>query len=406
MWRWAKRWVDWVRNDLVPLARVRQGGHAVHVRYEAVGRSHTEMPVPWSADAVVVEVVLRLPHAARRKTDFTLRFPGLTPIAAESVRPDANDRHRVTFRFPVPPVTVVGEFQWKQRPVAAVGVVVLTAETFLGGLTAGAPTLAARLGAQAVAARAFVAGGCRGLVASAVLRSPYRLGPVADLGLVVEFRNETTGRAFPVSVPLTAEQGTALEALVTAACPKVPRRPGWWSVAWRAGDRVLAAARVEVIAARRFEDAVRALDARFAVAGKDGVVRVLRNPPAAGAFERVGPCFLVVGGEPGAAALCRLEVFAVAPGGAHPTQLLEREVLVTDAPTVFAPGLLEAADLTRVGAFELRLNGCALGTASLSPVPPATLTAEGGFKPPPDFTWTAAAEEELQDRLGRLGNSG
>jgi len=56
-----------------------------------------------------------------------------------------------------------------------------------------------------------------------------------------------------------------------------------------------------------------------------------------------------------------------------------------------------------MGGFELRLNDRVLGTASLSPVPPATLTAEGGFKPPPGFTWTAAAEEELMNRLGRLG---
>ncbi len=83
---------------------------------------------------------------------------------------------------------------------------------------------------------------------------------------------------------------------------------------------------------------------------------------------------------------------------------MEQDVLITDAPTVFAPGLLESAELVRVGGFELRLNGRILGTASLSPVPPATLTSEGGFKPPPDFTWTAAAEDELLDRLGRLGN--
>jgi hypothetical protein len=405
MWRWAKRWVDWVRNDLVPLARVRRGGHAVHVRYDAAGRSHAELPVPWSADAVVVEVVLRLPHAARRKTDLTLRFPGISPIVAESVRPDANDRHRVTFRFPVPRLTVVGEFQWKQRPVAPVGVPVLTADAFLGGFAVGTPTLAVRLGGQAVAARVFAAEGSRGLVASAVLRSPHRLGPVADLNPVVVFRNETTGRTFAVPLPLTAEQWVAHEALLTATCPKVPRRPGWWSVSWLVGGRVFAAARVEVIAARRFEDAVRVLDARFAVAGKDGVVRVLRAPPAAGAYDRVGPCFLVVGGEPGAAALCRLAVFAVSPGSAQPTPLLDREVLITDAPTVFAPGLMEAADLARVGGFELRLNGRVLGAASLSPVPPATLTSEGGFKPPPDFPWTAAAEEELQERLGRLGGN-
>jgi hypothetical protein len=93
----------------------------------------------------------------------------------------------------------------------------------------------------------------------------------------------------------------------------------------------------------------------------------------------------------------------MAPGSTSATQLLEQEMLVTDAPTPFAPGLLGVDELAPVGGFELRLNGRILGTASLSPVPPAILTAEGGFKPPPDFPWTSAAEEELSERLRRLG---
>jgi hypothetical protein len=79
-------------------------------------------------------------------------------------------------------------------------------------------------------------------------------------------------------------------------------------------------------------------------------------------------------------------------------------VLITDAPTAFAPALYSTADLSRAGGFELRLYKRVLGTISLSPVPPATITSEGGFKPPPNFTWTVTAEEELLDRLGRLGH--
>jgi hypothetical protein len=81
---------------------------------------------------------------------------------------------------------------------------------------------------------------------------------------------------------------------------------------------------------------------------------------------------------------------------------MEHDVLVTDGPAVFAPGILEPADLTRVTGFELRHKGKVLGVASLSPVPTAALNAEGGFKPPPDFTWSNAAEDELSERLGRL----
>ena len=59
-------------------------------------------------------------------------------------------------------------------------------------------------------------------------------------------------------------------------------------------------------------------------------------------------------------------------------------------------------ELKHASAFELRVKGRVLGVLPLSPVPTATFTAEGGYKPPPEFTWSAAAEDELSDRLARL----
>ena len=79
-----------------------------------------------------------------------------------------------------------------------------------------------------------------------------------------------------------------------------------------------------------------------------------------------------------------------------------QEVLITDGPTMVAPGTLDPADLAQVTAFELRLKNETLGVLSLSPVPTAAFTGEGGFKPSGDFVWSSAAEEELNDRLSRL----
>jgi hypothetical protein len=149
---------------------------------------------------------------------------------------------------------------------------------------------------------------------------------------------------------------------------------------------------------------VRILDTRFAVSDKSGVLRIVRQPPPAGTFESLGPCFLIASSEPGAVGICQFSLFAVSTGEQFPMPLLTQEMLVTDAPTTFAPGLVGMTELSRIGGFELRLKGKTVGTASLSPVPPAMLTAEGGFKPPPEFTWTAAAEDELLDRLRRLGS--
>ena len=131
-------------------------------------------------------------------------------------------------------------------------------------------------------------------------------------------------------------------------------------------------------------------------------MRLARQVPPLERPARVGPCFLVSSGEPGMAGLCQLQVHAQVPGAVQPPLLLEQEVLITDGPTMVAPGTLDAADLAQVSGFELSVKGQPLGVLSLCPAPTATFTSEGGFKPPPDFTWSAAAEEEMNDRLKRL----
>jgi hypothetical protein len=406
MWPWIRRWLDWVKTDVLPLSRTRPHGQAVHTRYEKAGLALYDLPVPWNADAVVVEVLLKLPPAARKKADFSLRLPGREPVPAEVLRPEADSRHRLLFRFPVPPAGVEGELLWKTKHLSRVAVPVLTAAEFLAGLRVTLPTVGVRLGAQTVAAQTFVATQCRGLVASCVLRSPTPLAPVADLGLTAVFRSERTGVAHEVPVALSSSQLGAREAVVTASSPKVPRRVGGWAVAWVLGGRELCIQTVQGIPARRFEASLRVADTRFVVADKGGAVRVVRQPPAAGEAERVGPCFLMASSEPGMAGLCRLQVHAAVPGESRPPLLMEQDVLVTDGPTVFAPGLLDAAETHKVGGFELRHKARVLGAASLRPVPAAALTAEGGFKPPPDFNWTPTADDELAERLARLMGGG
>jgi hypothetical protein len=42
----------------------------------------------------------------------------------------------------------------------------------------------------------------------------------------------------------------------------------------------------------------------------------------------------------------------------------------------------------------------------LNPAPVATFTGEGGFQEAPEFSWSFAADEELGERLDRLGDPG
>ena len=96
------------------------------------------------------------------------------------------------------------------------------------------------------------------------------------------------------------------------------------------------------------------------------------------------------------------EVRAQVAGAVQSPLLVEHEVLITDGPTAVAPGTLDAADLAQVSGFELRLKGATLGVLPLAPAPTAGFTSEGAFKPAGDFTWSPAADDQLNERLARL----
>jgi hypothetical protein len=403
MWHWIKRWRDLAMNELLPLQRISLPQQALHASYEKAGLVLHDPAVPWNAEAVLVEALVRLPAAARRKADFQLRLPGRDPVAAESLRrEEADDRHRVFFRITPPGHAATAELTWKGHVLSKVNLPYLPAEDFLTNLRLQMPTLFVRLGERSVAAQTFVANQCKGLYATAVLKSPTSLAPLVDLGLRVEFRSERDGTVQDVPVPLSSTQLRSKEAVVTVAPRRIPRRIGSWTATWKVGGQAFATQRVRAISQRAFQRSLRVADTRFVVATPKEGLQLHRQVPALAEVTRIGPCFLVCSREPGMAGVCKLEIFAQVPGSVQPPVLLSEEVLITDGPTTFAPGTLDSAELGQVTAFELRLKGSALGVLSLCPVPAAAFTTEGGFKPPPDFAWTGAAEEELLERLNRL----
>jgi hypothetical protein len=397
-------------NDLLPLYRIGAQPQALHYSYEKAGLVVNDQPVPWNAEAVLVEVALRLPPSARRKSDFQLRLPFHDPHPAEDLRRlEGDDRYRVLFRLPPPGVTVAAEVLFRDHVLGQLTLPFLSRDDFLLGLRMQMPTLFVRLGEESIACQTFISNQCRGLLASGMLTSPTSLVPLLDLDLQVEFRCERTGLVCQVPVALCSSQLAGRQALVTVAPRRYPRRQGTWSATWLLGGKPLASQRIRGISLAKFRRSLRISDTRFVVQN-DGPVRLTRQTPALDRGGRVGPCFLVSSGEPGMAGLCRVQVKAQVPdsetdasgGGGRAPLLLEQEVLITDGPTMVAPGTVNAADLEQVTGFELSLKGRTLGVLSLHPAPTATFTSEGGFKAPQEFLWSSAAEEEMTERLNRL----
>jgi hypothetical protein len=404
MWPWIKRWRDWAMHNVWTTPRTGPQPQALHYSYEKAGLTLHDQPIPWNAEAVVVEGMVRLgPNLPRRKADFQLHLPWREPIPAENLRrQDGEDRYRVWFRLPPPAQPVVAELFWRNSSLGQVRLPVLGREEFVRNLQLQMPTLFVRLGSESVACQTFVSTQCRGLMASAVITSPTSLVPLLDLGLQVEFHSERTGQAHAVPVRLCSSQLAGRQALLTVIPRRFPRRIGTWAVNWKLGGLLLASQQVRAISQRHFQRSLRVCDTRFVVQLDKAGMSLMRHVPPLDGPARVGPCFLVGSSEPGMAGLCTLQVRAQVAGAVTPPVLMEEEALITDGPTPFAPGTLDYADVKQLSAFELRCKRGVLGTLSLCPAPTAAFNSEGGFKNSEEFSWSNSAEDELNDRLARL----
>lgn len=404
MWHWIRHWRDWAMNEIVTPHRMASQPQSLYFSSEKAGLVLQNQPIPWGAEAVLVEALLRLPPTARKKTDFTLRLNDLSSICAETIRKDeSSDRYRLFFRLQPPAVSTMGELFWRHHPLGKLELPVLTAAEFAGDLTIHLPTTFVQINGNNVAARSFAANQCQGLSASAIVRSSTGLAPLLDLGLKVVFRAEQSDHIYDVPVILAGAQLAGKEALVSAAAPKLPRKSGEWTISWMVGDKVLASHRVRAVSLKTLLDSLRVTDTRFVVeAQKTGGLYVRRHLPPLNEIRKAAPCFVVSSKEAGMAGIVHFQVVAQVPGAVQPPTACDQTILITDGPTLVSSSLLDADELAQVSVFELRHKNRVFGSLPLSPVPLATLTGEGGFKSPSDFLWNNIAEDELLERLTKL----
>src|SRR5256885_14898330 len=87
MWPWIKRWRDWAMHDFWPMNRHGPQPQALHYSYEKAGLSLHDQPIPWNAEAVVVEAGPPPPAAARPQGHLPPPLPRPRAGPAQGPRP-------------------------------------------------------------------------------------------------------------------------------------------------------------------------------------------------------------------------------------------------------------------------------------------------------------------------------
>jgi hypothetical protein len=373
-------------------------------RFEKAGLALDGLPIPWNADAVLVEAsVLRPRHVPLQTSDFALRDTqsDQTYVPAETRGLVGHGPVSFIFRLPTPTQRTTVELFWQTRSLGQMTMPVLNPAAFRRQLTIEMPTVNVRLGPHIVPCQTYVSTQGQEVQAAAVLTCESCLAPVVDLDLHVVFAGERRENEQVVPLRLTGTQLSKARALVTASLPK-PRRVGSWTATWKIGDAVLASQVLRTITRPHFHRSLRLMDTRFVVADRSGRMRVVRQFPPPGERVRVGPCFVVKSTEPGIAGVFACQIRAQVKDAVRAPLLIEQEVLITDGPNPIAPGTFAADDLEGIDGFELCLGNKVLGVCPFGPAPTASFTSEGGFKSADPFTWSDSADNELNDRLNRL----
>ena len=344
-------------------------------------------PVPWCAPSVWLAAEVRPP---RRGGRASFALAGLTANPVPPVETAASGiALRLLFRLPTPGRATVATLTWRGHAIGRVTISVVGEPAYRAGLTADSGVVA-RLGRETVSAHAVVARQCRGLLAALTLSHPDGLTPLTTLPVRADYARPGLPT---LSVPVSLDAGQLCGQSLTVAVARPSPGLGRATITWFVGETPVTTDTIHGVSARRFRRHVRVAESGFVIAYA-GILDPVRHPPSRWEGP-TGPRFSLAG-HPGWAGLIPYEVRATG----HDTPSWGGHALVTGEPKPLPLGLVTATEL--IG-FELRIGGTLAGTVVARPVPSAHFNAEGKFTPPPDFPWTGAADDELTDRLGRLG---
>jgi hypothetical protein len=383
MWSPLKRWAgEMTRSFRRPRVR------SIEIGYEKAGLVVWRGPVPWNAEAALVEAQIDLPVGIRaEERDFILRGHGMRSHAPTQC--DWRDGVlRVVFRLPPLPRSTGAEICWRDHPLEYVALAYARVEDFLGSLRLESPIVFGQIGMLSMPCQTLVAGQRIPLLAGGVLESASGLLPLLDLQPRVEISNATSGQKRSIPVYLSATQFTSPRALLAIPLPPTPDTPGPFLVRWIVGGRTLAEREVRVLAPDAFRRSLQA-------GGPAG-------PGAPGTERPVRPgdlSFVVSSREAGVVARSRLGIRVQFKGPSLLPHCLEQEVVMGDsAALVTIPG----EGWQEIESVELSCEGHVLGSIPREIVPQARFNGEGAFVPAPAYSWTPFAEIELEERLQRL----
>src|ERR1700677_754108 len=263
--------------DFTSRQRLGPQSQALHYSYEKAGLVLDNQPIPWNADAVLIEFQCRPPGGRRPqpavpylREDFALRLSGSAPmVPAENLKQESPDLCRVFFRLAVPAQSAVAEIMWRTHSLGQLQLPVLQPGDFLHHFTLEMPIVSVQLDPETVQCQAAVTPQCHSIVLSARVSSATSLVPLLDLGLCARMLSDKGEVIQEEPIHLSHTQLKVRQALLAVVMPR-PRKTGNWLFQWVLGGKILAEQKLRTLTTASLHQSLRVSATRFVLQFKDG----------------------------------------------------------------------------------------------------------------------------------------
>ena len=379
--------------------------------YEKAGYVVYDEPIPWNAEAVLVEFLIQDPGSAivhgndycLRGKDSGVSAPREVPVKTVSCHSQAR-KNSFCLHFRLGPLLSNMSLQltWRGRFLGKITLPYLSPKAFFRELAIESPSTMAQIGEHEVICRTVVAGQCHHLTACCFLKSSTSLLPLIDWDLALELTCHDSGQTWRIPAHLTGSQVVHHQSLLNVTLFSWSCTEGQWSWRWVLAHSPLAQGDIRVISQEAFHQSLYLAGGLSRSERRTGAIRRVSPEPPTEDTQVLPPCLRIASHEPGVAALCDLKIRVQYQDRFLSAEYLKMEVLITDLPLFSTPLPIAFHDGKEIQTVEVFADEHFIGSASLHQIPVATFTTEGGFQAPEPFDWTPCAEEELQTQLGRL----
>lgn len=380
---------------------------SITIGYEIQGLRIDRALIPWNADSLLVEMLIRFPPKSPcAPKDFLITMGDDDPLIGNEIQITSEGEFnsgKVLFRADPPVKNVTAKVYIKNKLRHEMAIPFLSREKFLKGLSFNQASLSCLYDQGAVACKSYYPAGIRNMSIGGIIKSVHGFEPLLGTTLALAL---TMGKNKKI-LPWTPNIPQAGEAMIPLTIPlgTFPRKMGVLESSLLVDGEEIGGGKFQGLSTPEFLRTIEILRAGFVVWNENNMPHLWDNLDSLKAGHRFGPTFWLHSDLQDCVGLADGKINGYLHGSVQPMTLWEGKIPITHVPRLFSPLSMASTHFQELKLFELVIARHPVSRISLASKPKAIFTNEGTIASPVSMdSESPISNKDLLKKLNSLAN--